>query len=185
MSSGNCVWQLGDRIMEDYHDAEWGKPLHEDNRLFELFVLSGFQAGLSWKIILHKRSAFRAAFAGFDPALVAAFTDRDKEALLHNEAIIRNKVKIAAAIHNAACVLRLQQTQGSFDRYLWAFTDGKVIDNGLLTHDPAPTRSALSDMVSAALLQQGFKFAGTTICYAFLQSIGMVNDHLIDCSARH
>ncbi len=175
-----CAWARGDWL-QPYHDREWGVPLHEDRRLFEFILLDGFQAGLNWEIILKKRQAMRLAFDDFDPVKVAAFTAEDVERLLGNTGIIRNRQKINAAITNARAFLAIQAEFGSFDRYLWGFTDGEVIVNAWKEEAEIPARTPLSDGVSRDLIRRGFKFAGSTICYAFMQAAGIVNDHLVSC----
>lgn len=175
-------WGDDDPLMADYHDNEWGVPEHDDQKLFEKLALDSFQAGLSWRTILHKRDNFRKAFAGFDLIKVSKFNDSDRERLLADAGIVRNRQKIDATINNAQHVLDIQQEIGSFDEYLWGFTDYKI-----LRHDPAsdwrelPTTSPESDAMSKALKARGFKFVGGTICYAFMQAVGMVDDHMIGC----
>jgi DNA-3-methyladenine glycosylase I len=168
--------------MAAYHDKEWGRPVHDDRLLFEHLALDSFQAGLSWRTILHKREAFREAFAGFDLERVAGFDGRDVRRLLGNAAIVRNRQKIEATINNAQKVLALQKELGSFDRFLWGFTGGKTLRGKPVRHwRRLPTRSPESDAMSAALRQQGFRFVGSTICYAFMQAVGMVDDHMLGC----
>jgi DNA-3-methyladenine glycosylase I len=167
--------------MVAYHDKEWGVPVHDDRRLFEFLVLEGAQAGLSWQTILNKREAYRDAFSGFDVATVARFDQRRIERLLKNPGIVRNRLKIESAVSNARAVLALQREAGSFDRFLWGFVGGgpKVNRWRSLKSVPASTRE--SDALSVALKQRGFRFVGSTICYAFMEAVGMVNDHLLDC----
>jgi DNA-3-methyladenine glycosylase I len=167
--------------MVAYHDEEWGVPLHDDRRLFEYIVLDAFQAGLSWAVVLNKREGFRRAFADFDPAQVARFTERDVERLVADPSIVRNRLKIRAAIGNANAFLRLQERHGSFDAYIWQFVGGRSKVNRWRTLKQLPARTAESDAMSEALKAQGFKFVGSTICYAFMQAAGMVNDHIVGC----
>jgi len=176
-----CGWSGDDPLMVRYHDEEWGVPVHDDRKWFEFIVLDAFQAGLSWKTVLHKRDAFHQVFHGFDPLRVAGMTERDMAGAMANPAIIRNRLKIRAAVKNAQAFLRLQETHGRFDDYIWTFTDGRVIHNSWKTAEAVPARTGLSDTVSRALKQQGFSFAGSTICYSFLQAGGVVNDHLVTC----
>jgi DNA-3-methyladenine glycosylase I len=164
-----------------YHDEEWGVPLHDDRKLFEFFVLDAFQAGLSWAIILKKRAGFRRAFHNFNPRKVAAYTKADIRRLLSDESIIRNRLKIEATVTNAQAFLDVRLEFGSFDRYIWQFTDHKTIDRRCRTLADIPTRSPESDAMSRDLTERGFRFCGTTICYAFMQAAGMVNDHLVEC----
>lgn len=176
-----CSWPASNALMLAYHDEEWGVPLHDDRKLFEFIILDAFQAGLSWQTIINKRENFRAAFDGFDPVKIAAWDANKVEELLLNPGIIRNKLKIAATINNAKVFLRLQKECGSFDKYIWQFTGGKTITNTWKTPKEIPARTAESDAMSEALRKQGFKFVGSTICYAFMQAAGMVNDHLTSC----
>lgn len=162
----------------DYHDREWGRPEHDDRRLFEMLILEGFQAGLSWLTILRRRPAFRAAFDGFDPAAVARYGPEKIQALMADPGIIRNRRKIQAAVQNAQVFLSIQEEFGSFDRFLWSFTQGQVILN---TDDTLPAHTQLSDRISAQLKARGMSFVGTTIIYAFLQAVGVVNDHELAC----
>jgi DNA-3-methyladenine glycosylase I len=167
-----------------YHDTEWGVPLHDDRALFELLILEGAQAGLSWSIVLKKREHYRRAFDEFDATKIARYTARKIAALLADPGIVRNRLKIAATIGNAKAFLAVQRECGSFDRYLWAFVDGRPIVNRRRTLRNAPVRTPESDALSRDLLQRGFKFVGSTICHAFMQASGMVNDHLVTCP-RH
>ncbi|HNQ23440.1 MAG TPA: DNA-3-methyladenine glycosylase I [Phycisphaerae bacterium] len=178
-----CPWAKDD-LMARYHDTEWGVPLHDDQRLFEFIVLDGAQAGLSWSTILKKRDAYRAAFDDFDPAKVARYSARKLEALLANPGIVRNRLKIVAAVSNAQAFLSVQKEFGSFDAYVWRFVDGRPIVNRWRRLADLPARTPLSDAVSKDLKQRGFSFVGSTICYAFLQAAGLVNDHLVTC-CRH
>jgi len=175
-----CAWPKIDLALE-YHDHEWGVPLHDDHRLFEFVVLEGAQAGLSWDTILKKRAAYREAFAGFDPARVARFGARDVQRLLADAGIVRNRLKIASAITNAKAFLKVQDEFGSFDAYIWRFVDGKPVVNRWTATGQIPPRTALSDLVSKDLKKRGFSFVGSTIVYAHMQATGMVNDHLMSC----
>jgi DNA-3-methyladenine glycosylase I len=170
-----------DELMMCYHDSEWGVPVHDDRKWFEYIVLDAFQAGLSWKTVLHKREAFRRVFSDFDPAKVARMGRKRVDAACTNTSIIRNRMKIEATIRNAKAFIRLQEKHGSFDEFIWSFTDGKVIRNRRKSIEELPASTPLSDAVSAALKKQDFSFVGTTICYAILQSGGIVNDHLVQC----
>jgi DNA-3-methyladenine glycosylase I len=176
-----CAWPLSNSLMVAYHDEEWGVPLHDDRRLFEYFVLDAFQAGLSWAIVLNKREGFRRAFAGFDPKKIAEFSERDIERLVADAGIIRNRQKIVATVSNARIFLDVQQRQGSFDRYIWQFAGGKPKVNRWKALAQLPARTPQSDEMSRALRAEGFKFVGSTICYAFMQAAGMVNDHIVSC----
>jgi DNA-3-methyladenine glycosylase I len=176
-----CNWPGNDELMLRYHDEEWGVPVHEDRKWFEHIVLDAFQAGLSWRTVLHKREAFRGVFFGFDPKRVARMTKRQIEAACGNPAIIRNRMKIQAAVRNAKAFLLLQQKHGSFDAFIWSFTGGKTVHNSWDSLEQVPASTELSDEVSRELRNKGFSFVGTTICYAFLQAGGIVNDHLVHC----
>ena len=167
--------------MITYHDEEWGVPVHDDRLLFEYLVLDAFQAGLSWRTILHKRENFRRAFADFDPERVARFDAGDRDRLLGDAGIVRNRQKIDATIGNAGEFLRLQEIHGSFDAWIWQFTDGGTLQNAWTSLDRVPATTAESDAMSRALKGEGFKFVGSTICYAFMQAAGMVNDHEVSC----
>lgn len=181
MSTENrCDWAKGPLDLE-YHDAEWGHPTKDDRLIFELLILEGMQAGLSWNTILRKREAFREAFDGFDPHLVAAYGPEKVEALMGNAAIIRNRRKIEAAIQNAKAFLAVQKEFGSFARFIWSFVKGKQVVNHWQLQEEMPATSPLSEQVSKALLKRGFRFVGPTICYSFLQAIGVINDHLVTC----
>jgi DNA-3-methyladenine glycosylase I len=164
-----------------YHDEEWGTPLHDDRRLFEYIVLDGMQAGLSWQTIINKRENFRRAFHDFEPKRIARYTDKDRRRLLADAGIIRNRAKVAAAITNAQHFLDVQDEHGTFDRYIWQFTDGKTINHRIRSMADCPTVSAEAEAMSKDLVKRGFKFVGPTICYAFMQAAGMVNDHLVGC----
>jgi len=181
MNNCRCPWPSKDPLMIAYHDNEWGVPLHDDQKLFEFMVLDCFQAGLSWRTVLHKRENFRIAFDNFDYRKIAKYDQEKINSLLEDTGIIRNKAKINGTIQNAKSFLLVQNELGSFDQYIWKFTNGETIDNKLQTLDENPTRSELSDKISADLVKRGFKFVGSTICYAFIQAIGMVNDHLVTC----
>jgi DNA-3-methyladenine glycosylase I len=179
-----CPWPGSDPAYVDYHDREWGTPLRDDRALFELLVLEGFQAGLSWLTILKRREGFRRAFEGFDPNVVVAYGPRERERLLADPGIIRNRLKVEAASANAKAFLAVQHRHGSFSDYLWRFVDGKPQVNSWERIDQVPASTPLSDAVSRDLKSLGFKFVGTTIAYAFLQSCGLVNDHLVGCFRR-
>ena len=176
-----CPWPEGNEQMMRYHDTEWGVPLHDDRKLFEFLVLDAFQAGLSWAIVLKKREAFRKAFSNFDPRKVAKYGGNKVNALLADAGIIRNRLKIEATIANARAFLAVQREFGSFDRYIWQFTGGRTKINRCRTLRQIPCRSAESDAMSKDLKERGFRFVGSTICYAFMQAAGMVNDHLVSC----
>ncbi len=177
-----CAWvPENDELYVAYHDTEWGVPVHDDRLLFEFFTLEAFQAGLSWRTVLYKRENFRRAFAGFAPERVALFTEKDTQRLLADAGIIRNKLKIAAAITNARQFLRVQEEFGSFDAYIWRFVDGHPIVNHWQHIDQLPASTPLSDTISKDLKRRGFRFAGSTIVYAHMQATGMVNDHTVDC----
>ena len=175
-----CAWAQ-DELSMAYHDAEWGVPVHDDNLLFEFLILEGAQAGLSWITILKKRVAYRAAFNRFDPRKVARYDEAKQAALLANEGIVRNRLKIASAITNAQAFLAVAKEFGSFDQYIWGFVDGRPVQNGWKRGEALPARTAQSDAMSKDLARRGFKFVGSTICYAFMQATGMVNDHATDC----
>jgi DNA-3-methyladenine glycosylase I len=170
--------------MRAYHDAEWGTPVHDDRRLFEMLTLEGAQAGLSWSTILRKREGYRVAFGGFDPAVVARFGEKDVERLLADPGIVRNRLKVESAVSNAARVLEIQGEYGSLDAYLWAFVDGTPIVNDFRTLAEIPAETELSAAVSKELKRRGFRFVGPTAIYAFMQSVGMVDDHTPDCFRR-
>ena len=175
-----CAWPRTDLDVV-YHDREWGVPVHDDRIHFEFLILEGAQAGLSWSTILKKRDGYRAAFAEFDPAKVARFTPARVERLLQNPAIVRNRLKVESTIDNARAFLRLQRDEGSFDAYVWRFVGGAPVVNRRASHGEIPARTRESDALSADLRRRGFRFVGTTICYAFMQATGMVNDHTVDC----
>ncbi len=177
-----CPWAGPvDGVYRDYHDAEWGVPVHDDRLLFEFLILEGFQAGLSWSLILKKRPYFRTAFDGFDARRIARFTEKKVHELLLDGRIVRNRSKILAAVKNARAFLEVQETYSGFDPYIWQFVDGKPVVHHIKTQSEMPCSSAESDAMSRDLKQKGFSFAGTTICYSFMQATGMVNDHLVDC----
>ena len=175
-----CTWARDDLSIA-YHDAEWGVPLHDDRGLFELLILEGAQAGLSWITILKKREAYRAAFDRFDVRKVARYDEARIVRLLANDGIVRNRLKVRAAVQNAQSFLAVQKEFGSFDRYIWQFVGGKPLQNRRKSIEQLPARTEQSDAMSKDLVQRGFKFVGSTICYAFMQATGMVNDHLISC----
>lgn len=184
---GFCFGAKGGPVSEKslrYHDTRWCKPEHRDGELFAMLVLEGMQAGVSWSLILDKEENFRRAFDGFDPAVVAGYGPEKIEALLQDKGIIRNRRKIEAAIENAKAFLKIQEAFGSFDRFIWSFTDGKTIDHRLKSGSEMPAQDALSQKISAELKRRGFKFTGPTIVYSYLQAIGMVNDHAVDCDFR-
>ena len=168
-------------IYEDYHDNEWGRPVHDDRKLFEMLILEGAQAGLSWITVLKKRESYRAAFDNFDAARIALYDDKKIEELMRNEGIIRNRLKIAATIANAKAFLEVVKTHGSFDKFLWSYVDFKPIQSNMERFEDYQPKTLLSDKISKDLLKLGFKFVGSTIIYAFMQAVGMVNDHLKSC----
>lgn len=176
-----CAWAGNDPLYIDYHDHEWGVPVHDDKRLFEFLVLEGAQAGLSWITILRKRENYRRAFDGFDPLIVADYSGAKITELLADAGIIRNSLKINAAISNARCFLNVQAEFGSFDSYMWRFVGGEPLRNQWTSMKEVPATTALSDALSNDLKKRGFKFVGSTICYAHMQAVGMVNDHTVDC----
>jgi DNA-3-methyladenine glycosylase I len=176
-----CQWVGTEPLYQAYHDQEWGVPVHDDRLLFEFLVLEGAQAGLSWLTILRKREGYRAAFAGFHPEAVAAFGPEDVERLLADAGIVRNRLKIGAAIDNARAFLRVQEEFGSFDSYVWGFVDVDTIHNEWRTMSEIPVKTPEAERMSADLKKRGFRFVGPTICYAHMQATGMVNDHTVDC----
>ena len=176
-----CGWCLGSQQYIDYHDREWGKPVHDDIVFFEFLTLEGAQAGLSWETILRKREAYRSLFADFDPARVARFTPARVERLLQDPGIVRNRQKVESTVGNAKAFLKVQREFGSFDTYVWRFVDGEPIVGRRRTHASIPATTPESDALSKDLLARGFKFVGSTICYAFMQATGLVNDHTIEC----
>jgi len=176
-----CPWVGTDNLYIEYHDKEWGVPVFDDRKMFEFLILEGMQAGLSWLTILKKRENFREAFDNFDPVKIANY-DRDKiNELLSNKRIIRNKLKIDAAVNNARAFLKLKEKERSFSEFLWQFVDKKPIQNSWRKIDQLPIRTEISEKMSRELKKRGFKFTGPTICYAHMQAVGMVNDHLVDC----
>jgi len=175
-----CSWAQG-ALMIRYHDQEWGVPVHRDSTLFEFLILEGAQAGLSWETILNKRENYRAAFDGFDPQIVARYDRRKIAQLLKNPGIVRNRLKIASAVRNAQALLKVQAEFGSFDAYIWQFVDRQPRQNRWKSRAQVPASTPQSDAMSKALKQRGFNFVGSTICYAFMQAVGMVNDHVVSC----
>ena len=178
-----CPWAEAE-LQHHYHDTEWGVPSHDDRHLFEMLILEGAQAGLSWSTILKKRENYRAAYHGFAATRIARYTAKDRARLLANAGIVRNRLKVGASVLNARAFLAVQAEFGSFDRYLWAFVGDRPIQHNLKKHTQIPVSTAESDAMSKDLKLRGFKFVGTTICYAFMQATGMVNDHLVTCP-RH
>lgn len=176
-----CGWETTDELMLHYHDEEWGAPVHDDRKQFEFLVLESAQAGLSWRTVLHKREAYRAAYRDFDPERVARFGKRDIERLLGNAGIVRNRAKIEASIENARRFLELQEEHGSFDAYLWGWTDGKPVVNRRRSLSDIPPRNDLSDRLAKDMKARGFSFLGSTILYSHFQAVGVVNDHLVRC----
>jgi len=179
-----CGWARSEPNIS-YHDAEWGVPLHDDRGLFEFLILEGAQAGLSWETILKKRDNYREAFDGFDAARVARYTPKKVERLIRNPGIVRNRLKIESAISNARAFLDVQKEAGSFDAYIWGFVGGKPRVNSVRENGDVPASTPESDAMSKDLKKRGFRFVGTTICYAFMQATGMVNDHAVDCFRYH
>jgi DNA-3-methyladenine glycosylase I len=175
-----CGWARNPLAVA-YHDREWGVPVRDDRRLFEFLILEGAQAGLSWDTILAKRENYRKAFAGFDPKKVSRFDAKKKKALMRDPGIVRNRLKIEAAVVNARCFVALQKEQGSFSSYVWSFVGGKPVKNHHRTMKTVPARTSVSDALSKDLRKRGFKFVGSTIMYAFMQAVGMVNDHTLEC----
>lgn len=176
-----CKWSVRDPLYINYHDKEWGTPLHNDRKLFELLILEGFQAGLSWITILRKRDNFRMAFDNFDAVKIAAYNKRKINSLLKDEGIIRNRLKVEAAVVNAKEFIKVRKEFGTFDAYIWHFVDNKPIKNKFRNTGEIPARTSVSDDMSKDMKKRGFKFVGSTICYAFMQAAGLVNDHTIDC----
>jgi DNA-3-methyladenine glycosylase I len=176
-----CGWPGNNQQMITYHNEEWGVPLHDDRKLFEFIVLDAFQAGLSWAIILKKRTGFQKAFDHFDFEKIAGYDENKIQALLKDESIVRNQLKIRATVNNAVRYIEIRKEFGSFDKYIWQFTRHSTIDNMLTSLKHTPTKSAESDAMSMDLKKRGFKFVGSTICYAFMQGAGLVNDHLVEC----
>jgi len=176
-----CEWPANDPLLIEYHDKEWGVPLHDDRKLFEFLVLDAFQAGLSWSIILKKRETLRRAFSGFDPEKISKYNNSRIEKLIKHPGVIRNRLKIESTISNARSFLSVQSEFGSFDRYIWQFVNFKTIHNSWTSIKDLPTKTSGSDIMSKDLRKRGFKFVGSTICYAFMQAAGMVNDHILRC----
>jgi DNA-3-methyladenine glycosylase I len=176
-----CAWCGTDPLYRAYHDEEWGVPLHNERALFELLILEGAQAGLSWLTILKKREAYRRAFDGFDAERIARYGEADVARLMADSGIVRNRLKIEAAIANARATLKVREALGGLDAYFWGFVDGRPIDNAWKERSQVPARTPLSDAISKDLKKRGFKFVGSTIVYAHMQAIGMVNDHTVDC----
>ena len=181
MTSARCTWAGDSALYQAYHDQEWGVPLHDDRALFEFLVLEGAQAGLSWITILKKRAAYRATFDHFDAAKIARYGSNKIESLMQNAGIVRNRLKIQAAVTNAQKYLATQEEFGSFDRFIWQFVEGMPLQNAWRNLAQIPAKTALSDRMSKELKQRGFKFVGPTICYAYMQATGMVNDHTTGC----
>ncbi len=180
-----CAWSSNDPLYIKYHDKEWGVPLHNDRKLFEFLVLEGFQAGLSWRTILYKRGDFRKAFDNFDFNKIAKYDNKKINSLMKNAGIIRNKLKIESAVQNAKAFIKVRKEFGTFDKYIWAFVNGKPIQNNFKSLKEIHARTELSDTISNDLKKRGFKFVGSTIIYAHMQATGMVNDHLISCFRYH
>lgn len=178
----SCNWPGNDPLMIVYHDSEWGEPLHDDRKLFKFMVLDAFQAGLSWKTILHRRDGFRKAFDFFDVNKIADYDETKILELMQDTGIIRNQMKIRSTVTNARAFLKVQEEFGTFDRYIWQFTGGITVNNEWTSTSQVPARSIESDAMSKDLVKRGFKFVGSTICYAFMQAAGMINDHLITCT---
>lgn len=176
-----CEWPSNDELMIRYHDEEWGVPVHDDRKLFEFLLLDAFQAGLSWKTILHRREGFRMAFDNFDPQKIAQYGDDDFQRLLNDTRIIRNRAKIRGTIKNAEAFIKVVEEFGSFDKYIWQFTDNKTLKNNWKSIKEIPASSPESDTMSKDMKKRGFSFCGTTICYAFMQAAGLINDHIVDC----
>ena len=181
MVKKKCDWCLGDPLYENYHDTEWGVPVYDDQKLFEFLTLEGFQAGLSWITILRKRKNFSAAFDGFDDNKVACYSKQKKIELLNDKGIIRNRLKIDAAVNNAQAYIGIQKRYGSFSQFIWGFTAGKPLVNTFKSLDEVPPFTPLAEKISKVLKNEGFKFVGPTIVYSHMQATGMVNDHLVDC----
>jgi DNA-3-methyladenine glycosylase I len=179
-----CSWCHGDALYREYHDTEWGVPLHDDRKLFEFLILEGAQAGLAWITVLRKREGYRKAFDDFDPEKIARYSDRKVETLLQNDSIIRNRLKVKSAVQNARAYLELQDAGIGFSDFLWQFVDGVPIQNHWRSMKEVPATTPVSDQLSKALKKRGFNFVGSTICYAHMQATGMVNDHLVTCP-RH
>ena len=176
-----CQWATASSLEQQYHDSEWGAPLHDDRKLFEFLILEGAQAGLSWSTILNKREGYRAAFDNFDAEKMAAYDDHKIQQLLVNPAIVRNRLKVHAAVTNARIYLEIMQLQGGFAEWVWQFVDGEPVNNDFHNMEDVPANTPRSDLMAREMKKRGFKFVGTTICYAFMQATGMVNDHTTDC----
>ena len=176
-----CGWGTGDPQMTAYHDEEWGVPVHDDRLHFEFIILEGVQAGLSWRTVLHRRDAYRQAYDNFDPAKVAKYTEADTERIMAHPGIIRNRRKIESAVQNARAFLAVQKEYGTFDRYIWGFVGGKPRLNSFTSFKEMPAETEESRAMSKDLKKRGFNFVGPTICYAYMQAVGMVNDHIVDC----
>ncbi|MCO6147209.1 DNA-3-methyladenine glycosylase I [Flavobacterium sp. NRK1] len=183
-SKTRCKWCVGDTLYEDYHDNEWGKPVYDDAKLFEFLVLETFQAGLSWITILRKRENFRKAFDDFDYTKIALYDESKIEELLQDTGIIRNRLKVLAAVSNAQAFMKIQDEFGSFSNYYWAFSDNKTFDNKFELQSEVPATAPLSDKISKDMKKRGFKFVGSTVIYANMQATGMVNDHIMSCDFR-
>jgi DNA-3-methyladenine glycosylase I len=180
-SKSNRCWSTQNPLYLRYHDEEWGVPVHDDQKLFEMLILEGFQAGLTWELILRRRETLKKAFADFSPKVVAEYTAKDVENTLKDPGVIRNRAKVSATINNAQIFLRIQNELGSFDKFIWQFVNGKPIDHSFQSMSEMPAQTEESGAMSKELKKQGFKFVGPTICYAFMQAVGMVNDHLTSC----
>lgn len=180
-NKNRCDWTGNDDLMNEYHDKEWGMPVHDDKKHFEFLILDTFQAGLTWKTILYRREGFRKAFADFDVEKVARFTEKKLEKLMQDTGIIRNRLKIWGSVQNAKSFIQIQKEFGSFDKYIWQFTNNKTIQNKFKTMKEMPATSKESDAMSKDMKKRGFTFVGSTICYAYMQAAGMVNDHLTTC----
>lgn len=176
-----CPWALANKMEEHYHDTQWGVPVHDERLLFEMLILEGAQAGLSWSTVLKKREGYRKAFDNFDVQIISNYSEQKLLELQNNPEIIRNKLKIGSAVTNAKAFITLQKQYGSFDAYIWSFVNGKTIKNNWQTMQDVPANTPESDAMSKSLKKAGFKFIGTTICYAYMQAVGMVNDHLVTC----
>ncbi len=172
-------WDTADPLYIAYHDEEWGVPVHDDRKLFEFLLLEGFQAGVSWALILRKRENFRRAFDGFDPVKISEYAEKDLERLMNDEGILRNRLKIRSSVTNAKTFLEIQEEYGTFDKYIWGFVGGNPIKNALKSLSDMPARTEASEAMSKDLKKRGFKFVGPVICYSFMQAVGMVNDHLV------
>jgi DNA-3-methyladenine glycosylase I len=177
----NRCWNTSDPLYIKYHDEEWGVPLHEDQKLFEFLALEGFQAGLTWQLILHRREVFRQAFEDFNPKKIALYSEEDVKRIIEFPGVIRNRAKILSVINNARLFLQVQEEFGSFDAFIWSFVGGKTVDNAVDRLSNMPSQTAQSQLMSKELKRRGFGFVGPTICYAHMQATGMVNDHLISC----